>query len=112
VAERLKAAGSVVMGEAAPRLPNTLCIASPGFTSDLQVMGLDLAGVMVSAGAACSSGKVKASPVLSAMGQGDLAACAIRVSGGWDTTQDDWNRFADAWLEAHARHAARRKEVA
>ncbi len=112
VAERLKATGSVVMGEAAPRLPNTLCIAAPGFTSDLQVMGLDLAGVMISAGSACSSGKVKASPVLEAMGQGDLASCAIRVSGGWDTTQDDWNRFADAWLEAHARHVARRKEVA
>jgi len=112
VAERLKATGSVVMGEAAPRLPNTLCIAAPGFTSDLQVMGLDLAGVMVSAGSACSSGKVKASPVLEAMGQGELAACAIRVSGGWDTTENDWNRFADAWLEAHARHVARRKEVA
>lgn len=111
-AQRLKAAGSVVMGEAAPRLPNTLCIAAPGFTADLQVMGLDLAGVMVSAGSACSSGKVKASPVLTAMGQGDLAACAIRVSGGWDTTEADWNRFAEAWLEAHARHAARRKEVA
>ncbi len=109
VAARLKAAGSVVMGEAAPRLPNTLCIASPGYTSDLQVMGLDLAGVMVSAGAACSSGKVKASPVLAAMGQGDLASCAIRVSGGWDTTAADWTRFADAWLEAHARHAARRQ---
>lgn len=112
VAERLKAAGSVVMGEAAPRLPNTLCIAAPGFTSDLQVMGLDLAGVMVSAGSACSSGKVKASPVLEAMGQGELASCAIRVSGGWDTTEADWNRFADAWLEAHARHVARRKELA
>jgi cysteine desulfurase len=111
-AARLKAAGSVIMGEAAPRLPNTLCIAAPGYTSDLQVMGLDLAGVMVSAGAACSSGKVKASPVLAAMGQGDLAACAIRVSGGWDTTQADWNRFADVWLDAHARHAARRKEPA
>jgi cysteine desulfurase len=61
VAGRLKASGSVVMGEAAPRLPNTLCIAAPGFTSDLQVMGLDLAQVMVSAGSACSSGKVKAS---------------------------------------------------
>lgn len=106
-AQRLKATGSVVMGEAAPRLPNTLCIAAPGFTADLQVMGLDLAGVMVSAGSACSSGKVKASPVLTAMGQGDLAACAIRVSGGWDTTEADWNRFAEAWLEAHARHAAR-----
>ncbi|TAJ70327.1 MAG: cysteine desulfurase [Phenylobacterium sp.] len=111
-AARLQAAGAVVVGEASPRLPNTLCVATPGWTSDLQVMGLDLAGVMVSAGSACSSGKVKASPVLAAMGLGDLAACAIRVSGGWDTTEQDWNRFADAWLEAHARHAARRKEVA
>ena len=111
-AERLKAAGGVVMGEAAPRLPNTLCIATPGYTSDLQVMGLDLAQVMISAGSACSSGKVKASPVLTAMGQGDLASCAIRVSGGWDTTEAEWNRFADVWLEARARHAARRKEVA
>ena len=54
-------------------------------------MALDLAGVMVSAGSACSSGKVKASHVLEAMGQGDLAACAIRVSGGWATTEADWN---------------------
>lgn len=110
-AERLKAVGAVVMGEAEPRLPNTLCVAAPGWESDRQVMALDLAGIMVSAGAACSSGKVKASPVLAAMGQGDLAGCAIRVSGGWDTTAEDWNRFADAWLEAHARHA-RRKEIA
>lgn len=112
VAARMKAQGCVVMGEASPRLPQTLCIATPGFTSELQVMALDLAGVMVSAGSACSSGKVKASPVLSAMGQGDLAACAIRVSGGWDTTEEDWNRFAEAWLEARARHASRRKEIA
>lgn len=111
VAERMKAAGAVVMGEAAPRLPNTLCVAAPGWTSDLQVMALDLAGIMVSAGAACSSGKVKASPVLAAMGQGELAACAIRVSGGWDTTEADWNAFAQTWLEAHARHAARRQNT-
>ena len=108
VADRLKAAGGVVMGEAAPRLPNTLCIATPDFTSDLQVMGLDLAKVMISAGSACSSGKVKASPVLMAMGQGDLAGCAIRVSGGWDTTNTDWNTFADVWLDAHDRHVQRR----
>ncbi len=108
VAERLKAVGGVMMGEAAPRLPNTLCIATPDFTSDLQVMGLDLAKVMISAGSACSSGKVKASPVLTAMGQGDLAACAIRVSGGWDTTQSDWNTFAEVWLDAHDRHVQRR----
>ena len=106
-AQRLKADGSVVMGEAAPRLPNTLCIATPGFPADVQVMGLDLAGVMVSAGAACSSGKVKASPVLEAMGQGELSGCAIRVSGGWNTTPADWDRFVEAWSAAHARHAAR-----
>jgi cysteine desulfurase len=108
-AERLKAEGSVVMGEAAPRLPNTLCIASPGFASDLQVMGLDLAGVMVSAGSACSSGKVKASAILTAMNQGDLAGCAIRVSSGWATKEGDWALFVEAWLKAHARHAARRQ---
>lgn len=107
-ADRLKAAGGVVMGEAAPRLANTLCIATPGFTSDLQVMGLDLAKVMISAGSACSSGKVKASPVLTAMGQGDLSACAIRVSGGWDTTESDWDTFADVWLNARSQHLQRR----
>ena len=111
-ADRLKAVGAVVMGEAAPRLPNTLCIATPGFPADVQVMALDLAGVMVSAGAACSSGKVKASPVLEAMGQGELSGCAIRVSGGWNTTQADWNRFVEAWFEAHARHAARHRQPA
>ncbi|WP_372786158.1 cysteine desulfurase family protein [Phenylobacterium sp.] len=108
-AARLKAAGGVVMGEAAPRLANTLCIATPGFASDLQVMGLDLAQVMISAGSACSSGKVKASPVLAAMGQGDLSGCAIRVSGGWNTIEADWDRFVEAWLAAHGRHAARRQ---
>ncbi|HXA40144.1 MAG TPA: cysteine desulfurase family protein [Phenylobacterium sp.] len=111
-AQRLKAAGAVVMGEAAPRLANTLCVATPGFPSDVQVMGLDLAGVMVSAGSACSSGKVKASPVLEAMGQGELSGCAIRVSGGWSTTQDDWDRFVEAWSAARARHAARHLQSA
>ncbi|WP_374468474.1 cysteine desulfurase family protein [Phenylobacterium sp.] len=112
VAERLKAAGCVVMGVGAERLPQTLCFAAPGFPSELQVMALDLAGVMVSAGSACSSGKVKASHVLTAMGQGELASCALRVSGGWNTSEADWNRFADAWSEAHSRHAARRAPAA
>jgi cysteine desulfurase len=112
VTERLKAAGCVVMGERAERLPQTLCFAAPAFASELQVMALDLAGVMVSAGSACSSGKVKPSHVLTAMGQGDLASCALRVSGGWNTSEADWNRFAEAWFEAHARHAARRTPAA
>jgi cysteine desulfurase len=110
-AQRLKAAGATVMGEAAPRLANTLCVAMPGFPSDVQVMGLDLAGVMVSAGSACSSGKVKASPVLEAMGQGELAATAIRVSGGWSTTHADWDRFVEAWTAAHDRHSARHRQT-
>jgi cysteine desulfurase len=74
-------------------------------------MQLDLAGVLVSAGSACSSGKVKASHVLSAMGQGDLASCALRVSGGWNTTSQDWDGFADAWLKAYAGHTARRRQT-
>jgi len=111
-AARLKAVGAVVMGEAAPRLANTLCVSTPGFPSDVQVMGLDLAQVMVSAGSACSSGKVKASPVLEAMGQGDLAASAIRVSGGWCTTEADWDRFVEAWTQAYDRHAARHRQPA
>lgn len=111
-AARLKSAGAVVVGEAAPRLPNTLCVAAPGFAADTQVMALDLAGVMVSAGAACSSGKVKVSPVLAAMGLGDLAGCGIRVSGGWKSTEADWNRFVDAWFEAYRRHTARHAPAA
>ena len=112
VAERLKAeAGVVVMGEGAPRLGNTLCIACDGYSSELQVMAMDLARVMISAGSACSSGKVKASHVIAAMGRPDLAACSIRVSGGWSTTQDDWDRFAGAWLDAHARRSSRARTL-
>jgi cysteine desulfurase len=75
-------------------------------------MGLDLAGVRVSAGAACSSGKVQPSRVLEAMGLGDLAGCAIRLSGGWSTTAEDWRTAAAAWIELHTRLASRRRPVA
>jgi cysteine desulfurase len=107
-AARAKADGGVVMGEGASRLANTLCLAAPGFPAELQVMALDLAGIMVSAGSACSSGKVKASHVLTAMGQGELAGQAIRVSGGWNTTENDWTRFAEVWSQTYERRAARR----
>ncbi len=112
VAKILSHAPVEVMGEGGLRLPNTLCLAMEGFAADLQVMSLDLAGIMVSTGSACSSGKVRPSPVLSAMGHERLAGCAIRVSGGWATTEDDWNRFADAWLEAFVRHQSRRPATA
>jgi cysteine desulfurase len=107
-AERLKQeAGVVVLGERPPRLHQTLSFSAPGFPSDLQVMQMDLAGIMVSAGSACSSGKVKASRVVEAMGLPELSPYALRVSGGWATTEDDWKQFTEAWLKAHAQHRAR-----
>jgi cysteine desulfurase len=112
LAERVKAAGAVVLGEGAQRLPQTLCLAAEGFASQIQVMNLDLAGVMVSAGSACSSGKVKASRVVEAMGRADLAPFALRVSGGWASTEQDWISCGDAWLAAYSRIGARRREVA
>jgi cysteine desulfurase len=112
LAERVKAAGAVVLGEGAQRLPQTLCLAAEGFASQIQVMNLDLAGVMVSAGSACSSGKVKASRVVDAMGRPDLATFALRVSGGWASTEQDWISCGDAWLAAYSRIGARRREVA
>jgi cysteine desulfurase len=108
----LVAAGAVAIGGQAPRLPNTLSIAAPGFPAELQVMTLDLAGVMVSAGSACSSGKVKASHVLLAMGLDQFAGAAIRVSGGWSTEARDWNQMVEAWITAYDRHAARRRAPA
>ncbi len=108
----VEAAGVTVMGAEAPRLPNVLSFASAGFDAQQQVMALDLEGVMVSAGAACSSGKVTASKVLIAMGQGALAGSAIRVSSGWATSLEDWDRFVSVWLSAHARHRARRASAA
>ena len=102
---RLKAEGGVtVIGEGAPRLAGTSNFARPGFRAETQVMAMDLAGVCVSAGSACSSGKVKRSLVLLAMGADDaLAESAIRTSFGWDTRPEDFERVADAWLEAARR---------
>ncbi|MEP4378906.1 MAG: cysteine desulfurase family protein [Alphaproteobacteria bacterium] len=88
----------VVHGSGAQRLPNTSCIGMPGMTAEIQVMQLDLAGVAVSSGSACSSGKVTPSHVLRAMGQDDAAAqSAIRVSLGWDSRAQDVDRFVEAW---------------
>jgi cysteine desulfurase len=89
---------TISVGNDVPRLPNTLCIIAPGWKGETQVMAMDLAGFAVSAGSACSSGKVQASRVLRAMGYDDaLAAQAIRVSLGPDVTEDEVLRFADMW---------------
>ncbi len=94
-----------IHGAAAPRLPNISSIALPGVASGIQVMTLDLAGFMISAGAACSSGKVASSHVLAAMGLGEAAGEAIRVSLGPETTPAEVAAFADAWLAMASRRA-------
>jgi len=93
-----------VFAKEAPRLPNTLCIGMPGVAASTQVMAFDLAGVAVSAGAACSSGKVRRSHVLSAMGATpEEAESAIRVSLGGSTTAAEIEKFVDAWTVLYRR---------
>ena len=105
---RLKTeAGVTIIGEDTPRLAGTSCFALAGFAAETQVMAMDMAGICVSSGSACSSGKVGRSLVLSAMGTPDaLAESAIRTSYGWSTCASDFDAVADAWLKA-----ARRVEV-
>ncbi|MFN3608302.1 MAG: cysteine desulfurase family protein [Hyphomonas sp.] len=102
---RLKAEGGVtIIGEGSPRLAGVSNFARAGFRAETQVMALDLAGVCVSAGSACSSGKVKRSLVLMAMGADDaLAESAIRTSFGWNSHPEDFRLVADAWMEAARR---------
>ena len=90
----------VVLSRRVPRLPNTACIAAPGVKAETLVIGLDLAGVAVSSGSACSSGKVEASHVLSAMGvPEEVAQGAIRVSLGFATKRADIENFLRAFGE-------------
>lgn len=99
---------AVVFGADAERLANTTCIAAPGVPAENMVIALDLDGFSVSAGAACSSGKVTQSHVLAAMGvEPRLASCAIRVSFGWNTSEQDLALFADAWIKIVKRAEAR-----
>lgn len=87
-----------IIGEGAQRLPNTSCIAYPGKVAETMVIALDLAGIAVSAGSACSSGKIGRSHVLEAMNlTPEVADSAIRVSLGWNTTSADIDRFVTAW---------------
>ena len=89
---------AIIIGKAAPRLANTSCIALPGQHAETLVIKFDLAGIAVSAGSACSSGKVAASHVLTAMGFApEAAGSAIRVSIGASTTEQDIAAFLAAW---------------
>lgn len=85
-------------------MANTSCLTMPGVTAQTQVMAFDLAGVALSAGAACASGKVRPSHVLGAMGvEPNAAACAVRVSLGHGSTTRDIDRFIDAWRVLYTR---------
>ena len=97
-----------IFGRGAPRLPNTTQIAMPGVAAETQVIALDLDGVAVSAGSACSSGRVETPRVLTAMGVAEATAkCAIRISLGWNSTQDDVDRLVTAWRALYERAARR-----
>jgi len=96
--------GVTVFGANVERLPQTSNFAIAGFRAETQVMAMDLGGVAISSGSACSSGKVKRSLVLAAMGvSDDLSENAIRVSFGWDTNPADFDAVAEAWLGAAER---------
>ncbi len=96
-----------IVGTDRSRLPQTICIVLPGVPSETLVMALDLEGVEVSAGAACSSGKVTTSHVLAAMGLVE-ADCAIRISFGAATTAGEVEHLVEAWRTIYIRMHGRR----
>jgi cysteine desulfurase len=99
---------TISVGNTVARLPNTLNIIAPGWKGETQVMAMDLAGFAVSAGSACSSGKVKSSRVLRAMGFDEAeAGQAIRISLGPDVTEDEVLRFAESWGRDYRRILSR-----
>jgi len=95
-----EAGGVVIFGEGAERLPNTSCFAMPGVPAETALMALDLGGIEVSSGSACSSGKVANNHVLAAMGVDEaLKMGALRVSFGWNSKPDDVDRFLAVWRD-------------
>ncbi|MCK1420790.1 cysteine desulfurase [Bradyrhizobium sp. 180] len=91
-------AGATILADGVERLPNTVLFTAPGLKAETAVIGFDLAGVAVSSGSACSSGKVQPSHVLSAMGYDPIVAQgAVRLSLGWSTELEEINRALEAW---------------
>ncbi len=101
-------AGAKIWSAEAERLPGTLCLSAPGFSGATQLMNMDLAGIAISAGSACSSGKAKPSHVLTAMGaSNEEATTSVRVSLGWNSTGADADAFIREWPAAYERIKAR-----
>jgi cysteine desulfurase len=93
---------TVIFGDRAARLPNTTFFAAPGIAAEVALIMLDLEGVAISAGSACSSGKSAASPALQAMGvSSETGRCAMRVSTGWNTTDADVTQFLNVWSKVY-----------
>jgi cysteine desulfurase len=112
IAVRSVAADAVIFAETVPRLPNTVSFAVPGVEAATLMIALDLAGVAVSSGSACSSGKVAPSHVLAAMGTApEIVRGAIRLSLGWASTEADVDSFAAAFASVMARMRAARRSV-
>lgn len=96
--------GLTIFGQNADRLPNTTSVGIEGFDGETLVMNLDLAGVALSSGSACSSGKTSVSHVLQAMGVNEsLGRSAVRISTGWNSRLEDIERFVDHFVKTVAR---------
>ncbi len=107
--QRLVASGAEIVGAASPRIPTIGAYRMPGVPSNAQLIQFDMAGIAVSAGSACSSGSLKPSHVLAAMGWEAVAAGeVVRVSFGHSTSEADVDRFADLWSDIAARRRALR----
>lgn len=107
------ASNAVIISETVLRVPNTTCFAVPGMAAETTIIAFDLEGIAVSAGAACSSGKVGVSPTLIAMKvESEIARCAIRVSLGWNTTEADVVRFLEVFTRLHASMTERNRTKA
>lgn len=96
--------GTIIVAQNAPRLPHVICAVMPDVSSETQLISFDLAGICVSAGSACSSGRIEPSHVLQAMGlSNDQANCALRISMGWGTTEAEVQKLIMIWKEIYSK---------
>ena len=104
----LKGQGVTILAEETGRVAGILSMAQPHWPSNQQLIHMDMAGICVSSGSACSSGKVKSSRVVAAMGFPDLADKVLRISSGWSTQAEDWHRFFEVWSKGYETYLKRR----